>query len=465
MKKKKIIQIIGLIVADLISTVSGFYIASLLRNNHFFMQDFYIKGLFLILVVLFATLLVRGSFTKVYVSYLDEMLDIFIAFLLAGIIFMSFTFVYKVGPVYSRLVIGFGFLFSLIIDVILRYVARLVFKKIKIAQINVLVIGGGKTGEFVTKSLKKQALYPYHIVGILDDNKLGRNVNGVKVIGKLSSLSKIALDKKVEEVIFAITTYSTEKIVSLKHICDELNVGFEIVPNIFGVSTAGAVIEDKQGILLVELKSNRIIGINAFVKRSIDMIGSLMGFLIFSPLFIIIPILIKLDTPGPILFVGKRIGRNGNLFDSYKFRSMFVNGDDMLNKYLEENPKAKEEWIKYKKLKTYDPRVTKIGKWIRKTSFDELPQLINVLKGDMSIVGPRPYLPREKEELSSAFKQVTKVRPGFTGLWVISGRNDLTFEERIILDIYYIENWSLWMDIKIILRTFFDVLIKRKGAY
>jgi Undecaprenyl-phosphate galactose phosphotransferase WbaP len=465
MKNRKIIQIIGLIVADLISTASGFYIASLLRNSHFFMQDFYIKGLFLILVVLFATLLVRRSFTKVYVSYLDEMLDIFIAFLLAGIIFMSFTFVYKIGPVYSRLVIGFGFLFSFIIDVILRYVVRFILKKTNISRINALVIGGGKTGEFVIKSLKKQDLYPYNIVGILDDNKLlDDSVNGVKVIGKIKNLHDLLLKDNIDEVIFAITKYPVKMLTEIGRICDKFNVPINVIPNVFGLTLSGASIDEKEGVLLLRLNRNKITGLNAIVKRILDIIVASIALILLSPLFLVIAILIKINDPnGPVFFKHKRIGQYGKPFYCIKFRTMVNNADKVLEDLFKKHPSLREEFYRNFKLKD-DPRVTRVGKILRKTSIDELPQVFNVLKGEMSIVGPRPIVEKELEKYSKCRDLLLEVKPGMAGLWVSNGRSDIGYEERVAMDTYYIKNWSVWMDVKIFIHSALSV-IKRKGAY
>ena len=165
---------------------------------------------------------------------------------------------------------------------------------------------------------------------------------------------------------------------------------------------------------------------------------------------------------GPIFYTQERIGKNGKIFKMYKFRSMVMGADEKLKKYLEENEDAKNEYKKYKKLKN-DPRVTKIGKFIRETSLDEFPQFINVLKGDMSLVGPRPYLPREKEDIKEVFNYITFCKPGITGLWQTSGRNYTTFKDRLNLDMKYYHNHTLKTDIKILYKTV-EIVIKRQGA-
>jgi len=202
-------------------------------------------------------------------------------------------------------------------------------------------------------------------------------------------------------------------------------------------------------------------------KRPFDVIFSLFIIGITFPIMVLIATAIKLTDGGSILFLQKRQGLNGKEFLLYKFRTMYTNSEKILEEYLKNNPKAMEEWKLYRKLKTYDPRITPIGKILRKYSLDELPQFFNVLKGDMSIVGPRPYIYGEFEDYKvpeDMKKKLLSIKPGITGLWQVSGRNDSTFENRIRLDLEYIENISFWRDIKIILKTIW-VMLTGKGAY
>jgi len=210
-----------------------------------------------------------------------------------------------------------------------------------------------------------------------------------------------------------------------------------------------------------EKTDNLLIG--KILKRLIDILGGIVGTIVLIPLTIGIAIanLICKDN-GPIFYSQYRMGKNGKLFKMYKYRSMVVGADEKLKKYLEENEEARKEYKKYKKLK-HDPRVTKVGEFIRKTSLDEFPQFINVLKGDMSLVGPRPYLEREKDDMNGYYKYITTFKPGLTGLWQISGRSDVDFATRIDLDMQYYYNHSLKGDIKILFKTAMK-LVKREGA-
>lgn len=200
------------------------------------------------------------------------------------------------------------------------------------------------------------------------------------------------------------------------------------------------------------------------IKRLIDIIGGLIGVITLIPLTIIIYIARKVlhEDDGPIFYEQLRIGKNGKTFRMYKYRSMVVGADELLKEYLEENEEARKEYKEYKKLKD-DPRVTKVGNFIRKTSLDEFPQFINVLKGDMSLVGPRPYLPREKEDMGEYYTYIIKSRPGITGYWQIAGRSDVTFDDRLKMDYDYNKNSSLKNDLKILVKTVLNVM-KKEGA-
>ena len=198
----------------------------------------------------------------------------------------------------------------------------------------------------------------------------------------------------------------------------------------------------------------------SITKKIIDIIGGIVGSILLIPIVIIVYITNKvLKEDGPIFYIQDRIGKNGKIFRMYKFRSMVVGADEKLEKYLQENKEAEEEYRVYKKLKD-DPRITKVGEFLRKTSLDEFPQFINVLKGDMSLVGPRPYMPREKEEMGEFFKYIVSQKPGLTGYWQVAGRNDVTFEDRLKMDMDYYHKSNIWIDIKLILKTIKKVLLK-----
>lgn len=215
---------------------------------------------------------------------------------------------------------------------------------------------------------------------------------------------------------------------------------------------------EKRGVFL---KENRSISKKVYivVKRFLDIFLSLIGLILLSPIFLIIAIIIKLDSKGPVFFVHSRIGEKGKPIGIYKFRTMVTNAEELIKKFT---PEQKEEFEKNFKLEN-DPRVTKIGNFLRKTSLDELPQILNILKGELSIIGPRPIVQDELEKYEDNKEKFLSVKPGLTGYWAANGRSDTSYEERIQMELYYVDNMSFWLDVKIFFKTIFAV-IKKEGA-
>lgn len=214
---------------------------------------------------------------------------------------------------------------------------------------------------------------------------------------------------------------------------------------------------------ILEDRNKSLLKLEKITKRAIDILGACVGILLLIPLTGIIYVVERIiGDKGPVFYVQTRIGQNGKLFKMYKYRSMVVDAEKKLEQYINENEEVKEEYEKYKKL-AKDPRVTKVGRLLRRTSLDEFPQFVNVLKGEMSLVGPRPYLPQEKEEMNGYFKSITSLKPGLTGLWQISGRSDVTFVDRLEMDMSYYQNRTFKTDFRIIGKTI-EKVIKREGA-
>ncbi len=252
--------------------------------------------------------------------------------------------------------------------------------------------------------------------------------------------------------------------------CQQNNISYRFIPNIMGLYGANVDTSLHGGVPVLELRTTPLEGWGRIVKRIVDFFTSLLGVIILSPLFILIAIAIKLTDPGPIFYMDERLSRTGKKIRVYKFRSMkaeYCDGGKFGSKTREEviasfgDPKLVEEFKKNQKLKV-DPRVSPLGRFMRKTSIDELAQLLNVIRGDLSLVGPRPIVESELERYGELGGKFLAIKPGLTGLWQVSGRNDVSYKERIELDIYYVENWSLWMDITILWRTL-GVVVRGRG--
>lgn len=220
---------------------------------------------------------------------------------------------------------------------------------------------------------------------------------------------------------------------------------------------------DRDGYAELEMQNRLLVPSSAYCKRAMDLCVIALALPFLLPLFLFLSIMVKLSSPGPIFYSQRRLGRGARFFNAWKFRTMVVNADAALAQYLRDNPELQEEWERDHKLKR-DPRVTTIGRFLRKTSLDELPQLWNVLRGEMSLVGPRPIVSDEIPKYGTVFEVYKRVRPGITGMWQISGRNNTTYDERLKFDRYYVRNWSPWLDAFILFRTVKTVLL-REGAY
>jgi Undecaprenyl-phosphate galactose phosphotransferase WbaP len=241
------------------------------------------------------------------------------------------------------------------------------------------------------------------------------------------------------------------------------DVSMWLSSGMYEILTTGVQIQDVGSVPMVSVNRVRLTGINIVLKALIDYIGAFVGLVLLSPYFLFIAIIMKLTDPGPIFYRRRVVGVGGKEFDAFKFRTMVVNSKEVLEELLARDPKAREEYNKYYKLKD-DPRITKIGAFLRKTSVDELPQLVNVLRGEMSIVGPRMITMEEVEKYGKWGLNLHTVKPGITGLWQVTGRSELTYEERVRLDMNYIRNYSIWIDLQIVIQTIPAVLMS-KGAY
>ncbi len=236
-----------------------------------------------------------------------------------------------------------------------------------------------------------------------------------------------------------------------------------LIPNFFNISNIWMSVRDFNGILGIETSNKFKLWWNLCAKRFMDISLIVIGGTLILPFLLLTALVVKLSSPGPVLYKQKRLSKNGKHFYAYKFRSMFIDADLQLKKLLESNPEMRAEWEKNHKLQN-DPRITGLGKILRRTSLDEFPQLINILKGEMSLVGPRPIVDDEIEKYGDDYERVFSIKPGLTGFWQISGRSDTNYRDRVAYDIYYLQNWSVWLDLWIIFMTFGSV-IKGKGAY
>lgn len=329
-----------------------------------------------------------------------------------------------------------------------------------IGVVRLLLVGAGDVGRSIMQRLVAQPGLGYEVVGFVDDDseKL-QDIGRFKALGVTDNIPRLVTELAVDEVIITLPWLSHGKVLAIMSHCQQRGVQVKVVPDLYQISMNQVDIDELNGIPLIGLREPSLQVTSQLVKRGIDILVSLLALIALSPVLIATALSIVIDSPGPVIFPQIRVGQNGRTFTLYKFRSMRTGADeekDRLRQATETNG------VTFK-LKA-DPRRTRVGRFIRRTSLDELPQFYNVLRGEMSLVGPRPAIPAEVEQYEDWHRKRMLVKPGLTGLWQVMGRSELPFEEMVMLDIFYIENWSLPMDLKILLRTIPSVLSGR-GAY
>ena len=354
--------------------------------------------------------------------------------------------------------------FSSLILLVARNIAHWLLLKTRLGGIPTVIYGSGGTGRLVVKCLNGSSRSGYVPVLILDDDPLGEDeYMGIPIIHDLSIGHDIVNQFNIKMAIVAMPKLDSEK---LKHLINTSVSAFRynvIVPSYFNITTIWMSVRDFSGVLGIDTSNKLNLIWNQYIKRIMELLIVTIGGIFILPFFILIAVIVKLSSPGPVFYKHKRLGKNGKLFYAYKFRSMISDADQKLQKIVETHPEMKTEWENNHKL-VNDPRITGFGRLLRGSSVDELPQIINIFKNEMSLVGPRPIVEEEIKKYGEDFGRVFSVKPGLTGLWQVSGRSHSDYHDRIAYDTYYLHNWSLWLDIWIIYKTF-GVVLFRKGAY
>jgi Undecaprenyl-phosphate galactose phosphotransferase WbaP len=365
---------------------------------------------------------------------------------------------------YSRIVFLVVWASGTPLMILARQITRHLFADKPWWGVSAIVFGSGAVTRRVLSALRPGNHLGLRIVGVLTSGDTQEtSYYGAPVLGDVT-FGPIAAAQGMAE--YAIIAMPESNSAHLRYAIEEYCVGFRhvlLIPDLPGLSSLDICGRDVGGELGFELPQRLFHISSGVIKRLMDFSVSFTILALFAPLFLLTALLIKLTSSGPVFFGHSRYGRGGRIFKAWKFRTMSANGEAILQRYLMENPSAREEWESDQKLKN-DPRVTLIGRWLRKYSFDELPQLWNVLVGDMSLVGPRPIVKAEIVKYGPAYALYQRVIPGITGLWQVSGRNLTTYDERIAFDEYYVRNWSVWLDIYILVRTVRTVLTGH-GAY
>ncbi|WP_167747006.1 sugar transferase [Cohnella luojiensis] len=411
-----------------------------------------------ILLVLHAFTLIQNQLFsgKADRSILEEYLFDFRAIIFSFLITVGITFLLKTTFLYSRITLVLFAILMLVESLFWLVTRRSIMKHLNnkgTLRSNILIVGAGRVGLDVYNKVIVSRTNKNHFIGYLDDYKSNKDV-----IGTIAELEMILQKQRIDTIYITIP--------SEKHIIESMlrtiykyDVDIRIIPEMFDRMTTVFAFRNDLDYPCLQIVKTPLRGLNVHLKRISDISGSLIIMLVLSPLFLIIAILIKCESKGRVFFKQQRVGKNGLPFQMVKFRSMFNGAERNKSSLLNDNEMTGPAF----KMRN-DPRVTHIGRFIRKYSLDELPQLWNVLKGDMSLIGPRPPLPEEVERYTDYHWRRMDVLPGMTGLWQVSGRSDLDFEQWIDLDIYYIERWSIALEMKILLKTL-PAVVKGSGAY
>ncbi|MBN2010329.1 sugar transferase [candidate division KSB1 bacterium] len=328
-------------------------------------------------------------------------------------------------------------------------------------HVNLLIVGTGRRAQDFIRKVKDNSKWGLRIVGLIDDEHglFGKEVEGYRVLGRIQDIPFILHRKVIDRVIFVVPRLWLHRMDEVIMACEREGIAVSISMDLYDLRIAHMRQTNFNGFPLLEFETFHANEWELFIKRFLDILFSIVFIILSSPIMLATIIAIKLNSRGPIFYKQIRSGLNGRKFTLYKFRSMIV-GAEMKKKQLEMQNEMDGPVFKMK----HDPRITRVGKFIRKFSIDELPQLFNVLKGDISIVGPRPPLPVEVEMYEHWQRRRLSLKPGITCTWQVSGRNNINFERWMEMDLEYIDNWSLWLDFKIMFKTFF-VVITGYGAH
>ena len=416
--------------------------------------------IYLIVPLLWTTVFLAASVYDPRRNYkvTDEFQSVILAIAIASLIFAGIL--YLGFRNFSRYLLATFVILNLFFLLGWRILARLYFrqKQRPLTQRRVLIVGAGQTGRRVSEMMRQYNWTGLHLIGCLDDDPQ-KGTADMPVLGRIEDARYVVTARQIDDVVITLPQRAYSKINNLVLTLHDLPVNVRIVPDYFSLALYRATAEDFGGVPMINLREPALNEVQRLVKRLFDLaLGSVM-LLFWLPILAVVAIAVKLDSPGPVFFRQERVGENGRIFRMIKFRTMVPGAEKMQMEISELNEDGK---IIFKH--PNDPRVTRIGRFLRRTSLDEMPQLINVLKGEMSLVGPRPELPWLLDQYELWQRKRFAVPQGMTGWWQVNGRSDKPMHLNTEDDIYYVQNYSLWMDIYIILKTPW-VVLRGKGAY
>lgn len=419
------------------------------------MNHMYIVGLICIIPMYLILYLIFNVYSPKRVQTIKEEISNIIKSNTVGLVIFIMALYMLHQPHFSRQMMFIFYIINNTAEIIFRNLIRWVLRKIRnrgFNQKHILLVGYSRAAEGYIDRIKANSQWGYHIMGILDDNvKTGTKYRGEQVIGEISRLDDILLENELDEIAITLGIAEYAKLEKIVAICEKSGVHTKFIPDYNNFIPTRPYTEDLLGLPVINIRHVPLNGgFNKFIKRFTDIVGSFLLIILFSPIMLAVALAVKVSSKGPVIYKQERVGLHNRNFVMYKFRSMKINRCDELH-FTTQN----------------DDRTTKIGRFIRKCSLDELPQLFNVLKGDMSLVGPRPERPEFVEQFKEQIPRYMikhQVRPGMTGWAQINGyRGNTSIQKRIEYDLYYIENWTLWFDIAILFQTIFKGFVNKNA--
>jgi Undecaprenyl-phosphate galactose phosphotransferase WbaP len=459
----------ALISSDALAVAISLGLASILRDGLFHSASYPVRDTIPpALLLLLCSFLSAGLYSGVSLDQIEEVRRLCLSVTITFLTLLSVTyFLHDLSL--SRAVYVLAWALCLVTVPLFRALTRGALSGKSWWGSPVAILGYGSTGRLVLKKLQENPGIGLRPVAVLDDNPAKLEDVGERLVrGPLSECGGIAAHHKLSYGIVCMPHISREELLVLLALYGQRFGRLLVIPNVIGMTSLGISARNLGGIVGLEVRQELLRTESRLMKRALDMAITLLLVPVVLPVVAVTALLVFLEgvlrgEAGPILYKCDRIGRGGRSFKIWKLRSMVLNGDHVLRDYLAKNPSEHAHWNATQKLKR-DPRLTRMGRIIRKTSIDELPQFWNVLIGEMSVVGPRPIQEDQIAMYGSGFSLYKQVRPGITGLWQVSGRNHLPFSERVNLDRYGIQNWSVWLDIYVLARTA-RVVITAEGAY
>ncbi len=411
----------------------------------------------------FPALLFQGLYPGLLIHPAEEMRRVFFSLTVVFFIWAATAFLWRTGGLYSRSVFLLAWVVSAPAILLSRHLTRVWFGRRSWWGVPAVILGCGPAAQRVARKLQDGRL-GIKVAGVFSEVQIRSwEYDMPPILGDLTEASGMGGARVAEYAIVALPAKSKP---DLRRVIEDYCRGFRhvlLVPDMPGVCSLGVTARDIDGELGLEVPQRLFHPGSAFVKRAVDCAASALLLVVLAPVFAAIAIAIKATSKGPVFYGHLRHGRDGKLFRALKFRTMVANADRVLADYLFSHAEFAPEWARTQKLR-HDPRITKVGRWLRRASLDELPQLINILRGQMSLVGPRPIVEQEIPRYGRGYELYIQVLPGLTGLWQVSGRNNTTYEERVAYDEHYVHNWSVWLDLYILARTI-KVVMTAEGAY